>query len=383
MKGIKHILFAAAFFVPLMLSSCILSYEMLSAPYGLVQVEIAEGPEAVTRIDGETMETIRLIVFTDLDTTPKVESNKLFRLSEGEFEIIPSTGPDVPSRVRFTLKVQRRANATEDDKILIVAVINEPEKETPEGIAFTETLSDPDITIEDLEALELDIATFVKSDHLSLLDNVNIPMTGALWTDYTKLLDERLVPSNAPLELMVHRAIARVDVYLKRETTKVNSVDVILDPNLTMTAGTIITLDKTYDRTNLVMHTDADGAGTLGTIQTVDPGDFISPKSWRILSGEQAVSQFETTPVCVFYTPERSCLTNNEKLKLSVSIKTPEGTTRSGDLVIKEAKDKAGIVHTVDKVERNHIYKVTVTITANGVTGDVIDWGEQPIYTDF
>ncbi len=241
----------------------------------------------------------------------------------------------------------------------------------------------PDITIEDLEALELDIATFVKSDHLSLLDNVNIPMTGALWTDYTKLLDERLVPSNAPLELMVHRAIARVDVYLKRETTKVNSVDVILDPNLTMTAGTIITLDKTYDRTNLVMHTDADGAGTLGTIQTVDPGDFISPKSWRILSGEQAVSQFETTPVCVFYTPERNCLTNNEKLKLSVSIKTPEGTTRSGDLVIKEAKDKAGIVHTVDKVERNHIYKVTVTITANGVTGDVIDWGEQPIYTDF
>lgn len=353
----KYILFSAAFFALLSLNSCILENKMLSEPYGIVQVEIAENMGTVTRADEEMMETIRLIVFTDLDTTPRAEVNNFYT----EFDIEPSVGGR-PPKVKFALKVGRKENGPNDK--LVVAIVNEP-------VSMTDELEGTDITIEELEELELNMALFVNNDHLSLKENVMIPMTGALWTDKLFRNEMEALSAGNSLKLEVQRAVARVDVYLKKGTD--------VDPNMQMVAGSTVKLENTYTQSNFLMHTD--GTNTLGSIQTVTSG-FVE-KSWSYTSSTpQAIS--ETTPVCVFYTPERKHTAN--RLKLSVSVKTPEGATRSGVLEITEAynpQDPEKELHDVDVIQRNHIYNVIATIGTNGITGEVADWNDENLTTEF
>ncbi len=207
-----------------------------------------------------------------------------------------------------------------------------------------------------------------------------MPMTGAIWTD--KLFEK---PSTAGLEsnilkLEVHRAVARVDVYLKKGED--------VDTNLLMSAGSTVRLDNTYDKSNFFMHTAGDF--TIGSVQTVDSDDLIDGKSWTLTSGTQAIS--DETPVCVFYTAERSCATTDDRLELTISVKTNEGATRSGTLKIvsafdveqmKKPEDERGSPKPVDVIRRNNIYKVVATIGVNGIESEVRSWEERDIDTEF
>ena len=372
MKRIIYTLFAAS--LPLFsLNSCLIDSQLLPAPYGIVQVEIAEGAGAVTRADDRTMETIRMIVFSDPETTPKVEFNEMF----SDFVVIPATSTENP-KVRFNLKIERKDNATDADKLLIVAVINEPQDSGEPG-SIQDVLAQDDVTFAELAALRLPLSTFVTSNHQALATDRAIPMTGTLLTNYTVLLSERQLSSAQPLKLEAHRAIARVDVYLKGAT---DDEGVTLDSGLTMTTGSSIELDKTYDTTNLMYHI-WDGTNAIGEMQTVDTEDLLS-RTWAAASSS-LVSTYEETPVCSFYTPERHCET--DPLELNVTIKTSEGTTRSGSIAITQAYELDDTERenpiTVNDILRNHVYQVTVTITANGITGDIIDWVPEPIGTEF
>ncbi len=354
----KYILFSAALFALLGLKSCLIDSKSLSEPFGIVQVEIAESMDAVTRADDNTMESIRFIVFTDLDTTPKAEIN----IRHTSFTVEPAVGT-TPPRVRFSLKVGRKPTGSNEK--LIVAIINEPSSMTA-GLDEKEL----DITIAELEAMKLDMAQFVNNDHLSLKSNVAIPMTGAIWTDKLfRTATEAMTAGNA-LTMEVQRAVARVDVYLKKGQD--------VDPDMKYTTGSTVKLENTYDQSNYMMHTY--GSHTLGTVQTVASG-FLT-KTWSYTSTPQAIT--EGTPVCVFYTPERKHTAN--RLKLSVSVKTPEGATRSGVLEITEAynpQDPEKELHDVDVIQRNHIYNVIATIGTNGITGEVADWNDENLTTEF
>ena len=353
----KYILFSAALFALLGLRSCIIDNKELFDPYGIVQIEIAESLGAVTRADENTMESIRFIVFTDLDTTPRAEINTLHT----EFDVEPAVGT-TPPRARFSLKVERKD--TGSNMKLIVAIINEP-------ATMTSQIEGLGITIAELVAKELDIYQFVNTSHLSLKDNVAIPMTGAVWTDKLfKSATEAMTTGNV-LTMEVQRAVARVDVYLKKGTD--------VDPDMKIATGSEVKLDKTSNLSSFIVHTD--GVNTLGAVKNVTTG--FDNKTWTYTTATpQAIT--ETTPVCVFYVPERIHTAN--RLKLSLSIKTPEGATRTGDLEITkayEADDPLKTQQDVNVIKRNHVYNVIATIGTNGITGEVIDWKDQPIITDF
>ena len=366
MKTIKHILFPGVFAALLALGSCVAESHLLLEE-NIVHVEIEDNSLPATRSDGETAESIRIIVFNDLASTPAAESNRVY--TPEEVEIIPASGSK-PAKVRLSMKVLRREN--EPNERVIVAIINEPAD-------MTEDL-DEISTFDDLAALTFDMTNFIADNHLGLRSGETMPMTGAIWTD--KLFEK---PSTAGLEsnilkLEVHRAVARVDVYLKKGED--------VDTNLLMSAGSTVRLDNTYDKSNFFMHTAGDF--TIGSVQTVDSDDLIDGKSWTLTSGTQAIS--DETPVCVFYTAERSCATTDDRLELTISVKTNEGATRSGTLKIvsafdveqmKKPEDERGSPKPVDVIRRNNIYKVVATIGVNGIESEVRSWEERDIDTEF
>lgn len=356
------------------LNSCLIDSQLILPPYGIVQVEIAEDSGAVTRADDQTMKTVRMIAFSTPHTTPKVEFNEMFT----DFVVIPPTTPEGLPKVRFNLKIERKDNPTENDKLLVVAIINEPQ-DSGEPNSIQDILNKENLTFDDLKGLQVKMSEFVTDNHQALATDRAIPMTGVLMTNYVRLLEERDLPTSQALELVAHRAVARVDVFLKRDT---GSGGVVLDPNLTMTSGSTIQLEKTWGVTNLIHHV-WDTNNTLGEMQSVDSEDLFS-KTWTA-TASSAVSAYESVPVCSFYTPERHCET--DPLKLNVSIKTSEGTTRSGTLVITQAYEPTDTERenpiAVNDILRNHKYKVIVTITSHGISGEILDWKPETINTAF
>jgi hypothetical protein len=340
------------------LTSCLVDSRLVHGSRGVLQVEIAGTlVPAPTRGDGEWLSSMRLIVFTDLATSPRVEINRLITI--GELDMVPATGA-TPARAKTVVEVERRP-AGENSR-LVVAIVNEPD--TPQMRAALEAISTPG----ELGDLELDMAHFVSADHLSLRDGVAVPMTGAVWTDRLFRSVEEASREWNSLKLEVQRTVARIDVCLKRGTD--------VEAGLKMAAGSTVVLDNTFDKTRLVYHSD--GINTIGQIQAVDSEDMFD-RTWTLSSGEQDFTA--DTPVCSFYTPERGC--TRDRLKLDIAIKTPEGATRSGSLTIFSALDADRVEHPVDIVRRNNIYRVTVTIGANGMTAEVSDWVDQNITTEF
>lgn len=339
-----------------MLFSCV-SEERLASHLGMVQVEISERGMA-TRVDEEVMNTVRLIVFTDLDTAaPRAEINRMY--GQDEFTVIPGTAT-TPSTVKFVLRVER-SDVGSNEK-LIVAVLNEPN--ATEMKTVLDAIDSPD----DLEGIDLEMSYFVDDSHLSLKQDAMIPMTGVLRTDELFSSESEASRAGNVLTLPVHRAVARVDVYLKNETG--------VESGIEMAAGSTVTLNNSCTKGNLFYFSD--GEDMIGEIPTVT-GGFVN-RSWTYTSTTPTAIS-ETTPVCTFYTPERTHTAN--RLKLDIDIDTSEGATRSGSLELIKAKDADDVEHNVDDILRNHIYKITVTVGANGITGDVVDWNDKNVNTEF
>lgn len=357
-KNIYKSLTAA--FVLLMLASCIISERSYGPQsYGFIPVAITDELPRSTRADGDWLKTVRLIVFTDMASSPKVEINEVYTAVQFEMSADPE---DEYTTAKMLLKVARRASGSNDK--LVVAIVNEPD-----NTQLKEKLSGVQ-TPQGLAAVELDMGLFVADNHLSLKTNADIPMTGAVWTNKVYTTKEEAAQEGKTEAFKVYRAIAAVEVFLR------NGTDV--DPNLKLMADTEIKLINTYNKSPFVVHSQ--GINTLGQIQTVDTEDLIPFKSWKLTSGEQALSA--TQPVCVFYTPERT--NTADRLTVAVSAKTSEGATRTGTLVLTKAKAKTTQIESpIDLIKRNEVYQIFVTINANGLSAGVGSWNDESIKTDF
>ena len=317
---------------------------------GVMEVEIAENGAGVE----DKIETIRFIVFTNMASMPKVEINEFY--DEDDFMLEDPSGEKAAAKVRIVLEVGRKTNGGNNK--LVVAIVNEP--------AGMKRDLDAVMSPAQLAALPLDMSHFLNNDHLSLKDGVPMPMSGAVWTDKVYATEDEARADM--VKLTVQRAVAKVEVFLK------GGPDV--DAGLKIASGSTVTLDNTCAKGNLVRHEDSDGH-VLGSIPTVASANLIE-RSWTSTS-ELAMSATES--VCVFYTPERNCVT--DKLKLTVTAKTSEGAERSGSFVLSTARNEERGEETVNVVRRNNIYRVTATVTANAITAEVQNWEDENISTEF
>lgn len=347
---IKHIILLAA------LSALSLSCE----PRG------GDGPCAqgamsvvVTRMDAEDedrISTIRFIVFGDPDADPVLETNRLF--DEGEFDTGGAQGDGGVSQLGIVLEVMRRIEGP-NDKLLVV-IANEP----PSMTSVLDAVALP----EDLESLRLDFADFLNDDHHTLIDGAPLPMTAALWTDKVHADEQQAADDVVTVEL--RRAVARVDVYIELGDG--------VDPALTLSAGTTVTLGNTYDSQYFIHHFD--DPRTFGSIQTVASG-FLD-KEWELVE-DMAVS--ERLLLCSFYTPERTCTQPDDadKLTVSVSALTSDGAVREASAAIASAAlASTGVVSAVTVVERNNVYRVTISMGAETANIWVGDWSDEDIYNE-
>lgn len=320
---------------------------------GVMQVEITENEGA----GSDKIKSIRFIVFTNLASIPKAEINRLYSENDFTAEQIPEE-EKAASKIKIIMEVSRRR--VSPNKKLVVAVVNEP-------LSMTEVLN-AITTPEQLEKLKLPMSDFVADDHLSLKADTPTPMTGAVWTDRVYSTVEEAVANGIKLEVL--RAVARVDVYLAKEK----------DVDVQITAGSAITLSNTYTESYFVRHED--GNNHLGNIQTVNSNNFTD-KSWTWTEGQKEIPDPETDPrsvcVCSFYTPERYCISDNDKLKLNVSIVTQEGAVRSGIFTLDKAKDANQDEQTINLIRRNNIYKITATVGAEVITAEIQDWEDRGI----
>lgn len=355
------------FFLLLLFCSCSWEQEqdlgdslLYQLTYGLMQVEITENSGQGT----DKIKTVRFIVFTNPVLMPKVEKNEYY--DEKDFVIEQPLDQPAASKVKAILKVSRKENDPNDK--LIVAIVNEPP-------AMTGTLNTIMIPGE-LASLELDMAYFVTDDHLSLKTDVMMPMSGAVWIGSDDIYLTREDAEQHKVTLSLQRAVSRVDVYM--DTNIVGGLQIV--------AGSHIMLNNTYTKSYLARHEDQNGH-VFGNIQSVRPGDFIQ-KSWilseqlyiphNILSNLDLPS---STYICTFYTPERYCELKKLILDVGVKIQGEEGF-KSGEIILDAANDKNGVVHPIDIIRRNRIYKVIVNIGVNGITAVVRNWNDEEIFTE-
>lgn len=318
-----------------------------------MQVEIEENGAN----NAERIKTIRFIVFTGLSSDPVAEVNRLY--SEEDFVAEQLSGEKAASRVRIVLEVGRRSGRANDK--LVVAIVNEP-------ATMTSALNDVTAPGQ-LETLELAMSDFVTNDHLALLPDVPIPMSGAVWTGSDDIYPSVEQAADNTVEIGLSRAVARVDVYMNASAAD----------GIRIGAGSTVTLDNTCDKSYYIRHVD-DMEHVLGNIQTASPDD-LTHRSWTMAGGQKDIPHGEAVHICSFYTPERYCV--SDKLKLRVGIVTSEGAPRSGTFTLDRAVENATqIEKPIDVIRRNNIYRVTATIGENGITAMVNDWADERIITD-
>ncbi|MDR2910279.1 MAG: hypothetical protein LBV47_02780 [Bacteroidales bacterium] len=302
----------------------------------------------------DDIKTIRFIVFTGLYAYPKVEVN--------EYKTIPISEAGRVSAMKGVFEL------TIADK-LVVAIANEPASMTEALNAVT--------TPRELEDLDLMLSDFLMSDHLSLQPGSMMPMSGAVWTNKNDMHTTQAAAEAASghIQLLLQRAVARVDVYLTTDIT--GGVELL--------PGSRLTLKNTYTESYFVHHKS--GTHVLGKIQTVASAGFAgNDKSWTLAVGQQNIPvpekgtkpekpESEFAHVCTFYTPERNCIT--DKLIVDISLKTDDGdknATITLDYMYNEAGDRLPI----EVVKRNNRYIVRGNIRkANLEAGVVVlPWNE-------
>lgn len=323
------------------------------AARGMMEIEVVEkNGESVDRIG-----SIRFFVFDNPSSAPVLEINRLY--GEGDFNFNQTVGNNEISRLCVTFEVNCRQGSNNNK--LVVAVVNEP----PSLSDLLDQVALPS----DLGGLSLNFAEFLNAGHNNLKDDAALPMTAAVITD--KVYPTEQQANNDPVEMYLERSVARVEVYLKRGTDV--GADVML------ATGTNVVLGNTYDRGCFLYH-PLGGGYTLGRIPTIVTG-FMS-KTWTLATGGADISA--KTPLCSFYTPERTCVAsdNADKLLLEFNVVTSEGAVRKGVTSIAKASNENQQEKDIDALRRNNIYRITARIDANEITCIVHDWNTEGIETE-
>jgi len=311
---------------------------------GVMEIEIVQQ-------DGEAedkMNTIRFLVFKQTSGFPELELNELF-------DIPAVSGAGEASELRIILEVTRKENG--DNSKIVVAVVNEPY--SLGGIR----------NFSELEDLTLDFAGFLNENHTKLAENgKGLPMTGEIQTN--KVYPTEVEARATPAALVLERAVARVDVYLRKEA------GVTTD----LAYGTNISLHNTYDKEYFIRYKN--GTGLFGPVQTVTSG-FIS-QTWEQSSSpateEKEIPDTEDGArlICSFYTPERTCHAdqNADKLAIEINITSTDGSTRNGTFILDKFQQGNNPEETIEAIYRNNNYRITGTVEVDriGMELQVTDW---------
>lgn len=138
----------------------------------------------------EVINTVRVIVFDNASTVPRLDVNRVFRMPGGE------TG------TKFTVKTETSRN---NDK-LVMAIVNEPAGAS-QALAG---MSHPD-GVEDLMFVFADI---MNANHTAVKTS-GMPMTGVVRGVSVGPAHTESDPKR--VDMTIERAVARVDIYLQKD----------------------------------------------------------------------------------------------------------------------------------------------------------------------
>lgn len=318
---------------------------------GYINLEITEEHTA-NDSPSDDIKTLRFIVITDLGSFPKTEVNEYKEVVES----------NRASALNAVLEVSQTESGINNK--LIVVIANEPGgmKNDLDNVS----------TLQELDNIHLEMGSFVSVDHLSLQSDAVMPMSGVVWTSKNNIYSTIAEAENNRVSLSLERAVARVDVYLNTD----------LADGMQIIDGSTVTLGNTYAQSYFIRHEI--GTHVMGKIQTVE-NSALTSKVWTqtvtLLDVPYKTGIPSSVYVCTFYTPERNCATDKLRLDVGVKVGGDEGF-KSGGIFLTTANDENDIAHPINIVRRNTVYKVTVTIGANGITGLVQDWNSEDINTE-
>lgn len=310
-----------------------------------------------TSADGsDEIERVRFIVFDKATTNPVLEINQLITVDDSNASVL-----------EVTLEVNNWPSG--NDKLVLV-VANEPSSMTSTLNATTSYAG--------FQQIELDFAEFVADNHLAMKDDIKMPMTAATWTTTVYDTQAEAEESANRLKMQLQRAVARVDLYMKKDG----------DAAVTLRQGSYITLDNTYDKSYFIRNSDNvlthSNTYSYGYYMTVAPTDLI-PKTWSLEEDGIAIEENGENNgkglfLCSFYTPERTCSASNDQDKLKLFVKIAieeEETVRAGEYVLTDfIPQSGGTPEAIDHIVRNNVYEITLVVMDNSIdfNFEVINW---------
>ena len=365
MKRVFNLLYALVF-PALVLSSCVVEETQVDPPTnpltrGYMEIELSNGLDQDSR---EEIHSVRFIVFEHASASPVLELNREMPLEGGE----PGEATEFSTLLELNIG---------SDKMVFV-IVNEPESftSTLEGIAHPS---------------ELEAFTYNFADFLNAGNDLKrgMPMTGVIRN--VAVAAKNSSPNKAAkIQMAIERIVARVDFYL-------NAAEPGSKTGYT-SGTTTITLENTYDRGRLVMGNksnytrDQSEAGkNFGVIPTVSTSS-LSNHTWTASSNktlEYSNLEDNLMYVCSFYTPERTCAVDAERLTLSVSGVAKGYGTTAGSILLKNFIDEHSYPVTLDVIRRNYVYVIVGNVAkAEETTKDltfslsVIPWQEITVDGD-
>ncbi|MEG2849178.1 MAG: hypothetical protein RR880_02970 [Bacteroidales bacterium] len=228
----------------------------------------------------------------------------------------------------------------------VYAVINEPQNQTAQNLL--NNISSP----EDLNSLQYELLKFVSFGDKN---NYCLPM----FAEQTKI---RVTHSSesAPisLKLQAKRVLARVDIYLRKQS------DIIYYIGLTP--------DSYLDIIN---------SGLYGFYSPlIVPNNQLSNFYYAFSFNSKEINSSQQL-LCSFYTPERDCSALSDKLKFSITNINNNGTIKEYTATIGADNSNINGVQnqTLNKIERNTIYQIKcvfsrTTFYIESINASIKDW---------
>lgn len=362
MKRIINILLSAA--LAMLLNSCVIGHDAdeVATRSGVLSVDIENDPSSLADDSRESITTVRLFIFDNASTNPKLDVNELH------------TDTAEPG-TKVKVKTKTSLNA---DK-MVVAILNEPKQLT----SMLESINHPSA----LEDVAFEFANLFNTNQTAIVAASNgMPMTGVLRHVEVNSSHTEVSPKTIPM--VVERIVARVDVYMNKDMSR----------TARLTTATKIRLKKSYDKGYLVAGTEDNDtrfqpseAENFGHMLTVAPDKLTTVSEW---SPSSAISLGSTAQrICYFYTPERSYIPDNDvdKLRLEFTDITIDGVgMRSAEIILNRMDTAPGGVTDPEDlklkmIKRNNVYEIYSTVTSNTIDfqAQVLDWADAlPVNAD-
>ena len=309
----------------------------------------------------EVIQTVRIIVFNNASTNPKLDVNTLNTVTA-------AAGTSVSMDLRVT------AN---DDK-MIVAIINEPSQMS----GILSAVTHPSV----IEDLDYDFAHLFNTNHTAMLSGTYMPMTGV--KRGVSVNSTHTAANPMAVSMTVERIVARVDVYLMKS----NMTNVVQ-----LTSSTAIRFKNTYTKGYFAAGTAADGtryqtgglaSQNFGRMMTVG-AQYFTAVSWSPASTVTLGTVQPTAPTCSFYTPERTCSASNNADKLALEFSDINivgiGARHGEALIYRMSVLPSGVTDPLlTEIKRNNVYAIIGTVKSQEMSfeAQVLAWNDDDLSSD-